>query len=85
MTNIADAAPTVRAYRADAPEDGETLLALIQGLADYERLEGPDADACARLVDDAAANPPRFEVRFAEVRDLPHDLLDLSRETVTVP
>lgn len=67
MTDFSDAAPTVRAYRADAPEDGEMLLALVQGLADYERLAGPDADACARLVADAASNPPRFEVRFAEI------------------
>ena len=64
MTDFSDAAPTVRAYRS---EDAETLLSLVQGLADYERLEGPDAEACARLVADAAANPPCFEVRLAEI------------------
>ena len=64
MTNDIDPPLSVRAY---CPDDAQTLLALVQGLADYERLQGPDADARARLIADAAANPPRFEVRLAEV------------------
>ena len=56
--------PLVRAYRS---EDAETFLDLVQGLADYERLPGPDADARARLVADASADPPRYELRLVEV------------------
>lgn len=37
------------ATRADMPR----VLALVQELADFERLEGPDGDAQARLVEDA--------------------------------
>ena len=37
------------ANRVDMPR----ILALVQELADYEKLEGPDAAAQARLVDDA--------------------------------
>ncbi len=56
--------PVVRAFR---PDDGDLLLELVQGLADYERLDGPDAEARARLIADATATPPRFEARVVEV------------------
>ena len=52
---------------ADAP----AFLALIQALADYESLPGPDADARDRLVRDALADPPRFRTLLAERRGRP--------------
>ena len=42
-------------------EDAETLLALIEALADYERLDPPDAAASARLIEDGFGARPRFE------------------------
>lgn len=51
------------ARRADA----DALLSLIDSLADYEKLDRPDAEARARLVRDAwERNPPRFEALLAE-------------------
>ena len=55
-----------RAARLDAPR----LLSLIDALADYERLERPDAEARARLVADGfERDPPRFEAYLAEQED----------------
>ena len=52
-----------RAARDDAPH----LLALIDVLADYERLDRPDAPARGRLVADGfERHPPRFEAYLAE-------------------
>jgi GNAT superfamily N-acetyltransferase len=48
---------------ADIPE----LLALIDALADYERLPRPDAAARARLARDALATPPRFYTLLGEL------------------
>jgi len=48
---------------ADTPR----LLALIDGLADYEKLARPDAAARQRLAADAVAEPPRFRTLLAEV------------------
>ncbi|HWP28172.1 MAG TPA: GNAT family N-acetyltransferase [Chloroflexota bacterium] len=48
---------------ADVPE----LLALIDALADYERLPRPDAAARARLARDALATPPRFHTLLGEL------------------
>src|SRR5262249_55448912 len=42
-------------------------LDLIDGLADYERLARPDADARLRLAADALRDPPRFFVLLAFV------------------
>ncbi len=50
-----------------APEDMPALLALIDGLADYERLTPPDAEARQRLATDAFGDPPRFYTLLAEV------------------
>lgn len=50
-----------RAVEADAP----ALLALIDALADYERLPRPDTAARGRLVRDAFGAPPRFECLLA--------------------
>jgi len=48
------------------PGDVPRLLELIDGLADYERLPRPDADARARLAADALADPPLFSVLLAD-------------------
>ena len=47
--------------------DGETLLALIDGLAAYEKLTPPDAAGKQRFLEDLARDPPRFGVFIAEV------------------
>jgi GNAT superfamily N-acetyltransferase len=52
-----------RAFRGDA----EVFLSLVRALAEYERLEPPDAAARARLVEDGFGASPRFEVYLAEV------------------
>lgn len=52
-----------RATRADAP----VYLALVRSLAEFEDLAPPDEDACARLVTDAFADPPRYELWVAEL------------------
>ena len=49
--------------------DTARLLELIDGLADYEKLPRPDADARQRLAADAVADPPRFRTLLAEVDD----------------
>ncbi len=51
------------AVRADAP----AYLALIQALADFEKLAGPDEAARTRLVEDAFGPTPRYEVLVAEL------------------
>jgi GNAT superfamily N-acetyltransferase len=48
------------------PDDVPRLLELIDGLADYERLPRPDAEARARLAADALADPPLFSVLLAD-------------------
>jgi GNAT superfamily N-acetyltransferase len=56
--------PTIRfADREDAP----AFLALIQALADFEKLPGPDAAARARLIEDGFGERPRYEVLVAEL------------------
>jgi GNAT superfamily N-acetyltransferase len=47
--------------------DGETLLALIDGLAAYEKLTPPDAAGKQRFLADLARDPPRFGAFIAEV------------------
>ena len=53
--------------RALTPADVPALLDLIDGLADYERLTPPDAEARQRLANDAFSDPPRFYTLLAEV------------------
>ncbi len=53
--------------RPAKPEDGETLLALIDGLADYEKLTPPDAAGKQRFLEDLVRDPPQFGVFIAEV------------------
>lgn len=43
----------------------DSFVRLIEALADYERLERPDAAAIARLRADAFASRPRFEAALA--------------------
>jgi GNAT superfamily N-acetyltransferase len=47
------------------PERFDDFVHLIEALADYERLERPDAAAIARLRADAFASRPRFEAALA--------------------
>jgi GNAT superfamily N-acetyltransferase len=51
------------ATRTDAPE----FIGLIQALADFENLPGPDAAARERLVEHAFGPQPKYEVLVAEV------------------
>ena len=55
-----------RAERADAP----ALLRLVCALADFEKLEPPDAEAQQRLIEDTFADKPRIEswLAFADIR-----------------
>jgi GNAT superfamily N-acetyltransferase len=53
--------------RAFEPSDAQRLLEMIDGLADYEKLQRPAADARERLIADAQADPPRFRTLLAEV------------------
>ena len=53
--------------RAMRPEDAPRLLELIDGLADYERLPRPDAEARERLIADALSDPPRFRTLLVEI------------------
>lgn len=46
--------------------DAETLLALIDALADYEKLERPTPEARERLVRDGFGAAPRFQAYLAE-------------------
>mgnify|MGYP005823515717 CR=1 FL=1 len=46
--------------------DLPAFLELIQGLADYEKLPGPDAEGRKRLARDAFADPPLFWAAIAE-------------------
>jgi GNAT superfamily N-acetyltransferase len=53
--------------RPAAPADAERWLALVDALADYEKLDRPRPDARERLVRDAFGPPPnRIQVYLAE-------------------
>ena len=52
-----------RLLAADVPR----LLDLIDGLADYESLPRPDAEARERMTRDATARQPRFRTLLAEI------------------
>ena len=58
--------PDVTIRRAQ-PADGPMILSLIRALADFEKLAPPDDEAQQRLLADAFAERPRFEVFLAEV------------------
>ncbi len=51
-----------RAERRDLPQ----VIALIRGLAEFEKLPGPDEAAAARFTEDAVGPAPRFQLDVAE-------------------
>jgi GNAT superfamily N-acetyltransferase len=53
--------------RPASASDADTLLSLINALADYERLERPDPGARARLIRDGFEGPARFRAYIAEL------------------
>ena len=53
--------------RAATPADAEGFIRLIVGLAEFEKLDPPDALAQARLLEDAVGEKPRFEAWLAFV------------------
>jgi len=55
----------VKIRRAQA-DDGAAILALIQALADFEKLPAPDEDAQQCLLADAFGEHPRFEIFVAD-------------------
>jgi len=58
--------PSISVRRA-VPADGPAYVALVRALADFEKLPAPDDAAAARLVADAFANPPRYELWVGEL------------------
>ncbi len=68
MTHPHNADPIVRrAILADA----ETILLLVDALADYEKLARPDAEAKKRLICDIFSERPRMNVFLAEFEGKP--------------
>lgn len=55
------------AIRAATPADSDTIISLIIALAEFERLPPPDETACDRLLADAFAPRPRFDIFLAEI------------------
>lgn len=53
----------VRPARAN---DKDTILSLVDALAEFEKLDPPDEDAKRRLMHDAFGPEPRFEILLAE-------------------
>lgn len=62
----ASSPPDPPVIRPVAREDGETLLGLIDALADYERLARPDGNARGRLLADALGERRRFDAYLIE-------------------
>ncbi len=52
-------------------DDADDFLALIDALADYEKLDRPDAGARTRLVRDGFGPQPRFEAFLAFIDERP--------------
>ena len=62
--------PHAVTVRPATPADGDTWLALVDALADYEKLDRPTPEARARLLNDAfGPEPHRIWVYMAEVGD----------------
>lgn len=57
--------------RAAGPEDAPAIVALIDALADYEKLPRPEAGARARLLEDGFGATPRFHALIAETGEPP--------------
>jgi len=52
--------------RPAAPADGPAFVGLVRALAEFEKLDGPDDDAAARLAAHAFGPEPRFRLLVAE-------------------
>jgi GNAT superfamily N-acetyltransferase len=63
----ASADPDPVRIRPATAADSDAIIRLVLGLAEFERLPPPDADARARLLRDAFGPQPRFEILLAEV------------------
>lgn len=61
--------PPAVTVRPAAVADGPAILDLIRALAAYEKLDPPDAAAQARLLTDAFAPQPRFQILLAQAGD----------------
>ena len=60
--------PTAVTVHPATPLDGNTWLALVDALADYEKLDPPTPEARQRLLNDAfGPEPHRIQVYIAEV------------------
>ena len=57
--------------RTATRDDAAALLALVDALADYEKLTRPDAPARERLIQDGFGPAPRFSVLIAEAAGAP--------------
>lgn len=66
--NVAANLPIVRKA---TPADAESILSLVDALAEYERLAPPDAEAKSRLIRDMFAEPPRLNAYLAELDGKP--------------
>ncbi|MBX7245466.1 MAG: GNAT family N-acetyltransferase [Candidatus Sumerlaeaceae bacterium] len=53
--------------RRAVPDDSANILRLVEALAHYEKLDPPSPEAQARLIADAFAPKPRFDVFLAEL------------------
>ncbi len=58
--------PAHTLVRRAVPADGPAYVALVRALAVFEHLPPPDDEAAGRLVADAFADPPRYELWVAE-------------------
>ncbi len=58
--------PSGIAVRNAVPSDADTLLRLVQSLAEYEKLPPPDPQAQNRLIRDTFSTPPRIQAFLAE-------------------
>jgi GNAT superfamily N-acetyltransferase len=52
--------------RRGTAADLDAVIELIRGLADFEKLPGPDAAAAERFKADFTHQPPRFELQVAQ-------------------
>lgn len=57
--------------RPATPADAETVLALVDALADYEKLQRPDAEAKKRLIRDMFGERRRIEAYLGEYEGKP--------------
>src|SRR5437870_3397967 len=67
MTQDVGTAEPLPAIRPATPADGPTIERLVLALAEFERLDPPDAAARARLLADAFGPRPRVTIWLAEV------------------